>query len=142
MSKRLTVGNQVFEYPDNTQSPGWGEAASDWAEAVSDILEVFQGPNDLVSQIQDLPITTGAIPGVIFSTANVASFKFEYAILNGTSVLESGVINGVNNGTTFLIDREQLNDALGSFSMVGSALHYTNGGSGTQIKFSAKTIDK
>lgn len=143
MSKRLTVGNQVFEYPDNTQNPGWGEQAAEWAEAVTDVLQVFQGPNDLVSQSTNLPIN-GAIPGVIFSTASVASFKFEYSILNSVGgVLEVGEINGINTGTTFDLQQEQFGDDLGSFTMVFQNMHYTkNSGNGTIIKFSAKTIDK
>lgn len=143
MSKRLTVGNQVFEYPDNTQNPGWGEQAAEWASAVTDVINVFQGPNDLVYQTVSLGVSgsPAIINGMFFSVSSVAAFKLEYTLMSGTSPVEYGTLNGINTGANFDFEREQIGDASFTFSIVAGQVKYTCA-TGYNIRFTAKTIDK
>lgn len=154
MSKTLQVGTEVFEYPDNLQNPGWGEEASDWARAVTDLLGTLRGPNDISITsftLQNNQSTDANISGLRFATSQVVQCEISYMIkrvyASGTTVIsESGKILGSYNGTTFTIVRESAGDecgitidvdATGQFKYKSTNL--TNHVSST-IKFAATTI--
>lgn len=54
MSIPLTIGSDTFNYPSANESPGWGEDASAWAEAVTQALAN-------ISSATDVPLTQVAI---------------------------------------------------------------------------------
>lgn len=54
MSIALVVNGNTFLYPTNRQSPSWGEQATAWAQAVTEVLNTLQGTDDI-------PLTTATI---------------------------------------------------------------------------------
>ena len=48
MAKNLTIINSTYSYPDAGDPKGWGEEASEWAKAVTDLRGDLRGSNDIV----------------------------------------------------------------------------------------------
>lgn len=162
MSKTLQIGTDVFEYPDNNQNPGWGEEASNWAEAVTNALADVQSPNDIpitsISLLNQTPVdetapvnTWSNITGLFFNTALVNYCEIHYEIrriYNGGATVksESGSILGNFDGNTFAISREIVGDDLNIFIDVTSAgqfkyvTHAVTAPVSCIMKFYAKTI--
>jgi hypothetical protein len=106
----LTVNNQIFDYPDNGENPGWGEDATEWAQAVTDLLNTLQGANDI--PLTQLTLSDGVtdqdVVGLVFNLTQVKQFRVEYFIQRvGTNTsVESGVIYGVWDGTNISISQD------------------------------------
>lgn len=121
MSVTLQIGNQVFEYPENLENPGWGEDATAWANAVTERLKTLQGSNDIIitnSALLNNQSTPVSIPGLVFNMGEVLQMRIEYYIkrvYNGTSsvVTETGVILGHFDGTNLDITQESSEDSTG-----------------------------
>ena len=146
MSTQLTVGSDTFLYPDNNENPGWGEEASSWAAAISEIVNNFQGPNDINPTITAIIANTSNTPvtGLFFNaTSGVVAFIATYVIqLSGA--VETGTLRGFVDGSgNWHFDRNFVGDASIEFDMMPTGQFiYTSGnlGNGT-MKFYAKTID-
>jgi hypothetical protein len=147
MAIALTVRNVVFQYPDNKEPRGWGEDATAWAEAITSLLSDVIGDADIPPSLAT--ITAGAINQPIsaleFSTLTVRSAIVEYAVTRGTLV-ESGEIRLVYNGTTWDIATEFIGDASIQFTIDPSGqVKYSSSaspaGTGT-IKFRARTLEQ
>jgi hypothetical protein len=97
---KLTLGNDVFNYPDPGEEPGYGKDASDWAEAATEILNSLAG----TGSINETEITLQAagineeIPGLLFSSALVESANVFYTIYRRTDSEELS-----EQGTLFLV---------------------------------------
>lgn len=146
MSRNLTVGNEVFEYPDNLQDPGWGEPAADWAEAVSDVLGTISGTYDIAKTtftILDNQSTAVSITGFSFNSTVTRSFVADYVVYRATG-FESGKIYGVYNGTAWDYTIEHNGDAGIDFQVTagGQVQYFTDNlyGAG-EILFKAETLD-
>lgn len=105
MSKKLTVGNEVFEYPVQG-SANYGEEATAWAEAVSEVIATVIGPGDILTQQVSLNGASGNINGLVFDISFVQRILVEGIItrenlLDSTKKVESFVIDGVYNGSEF-----------------------------------------
>lgn len=152
MSKNLQIGTEVFQYPENGTNPSamWGEEATAWAEAVTELLATIFGPNDIsltTYSLSDNQVVPADIVGLKFSTTAVLSVEVEYIIerIKGAAVyVESGKIYGNYDGTDFYISTETIGEA-------GISIDVTNIGQFTYtstniaqdsctIKFSASTI--
>ncbi|RLF65298.1 MAG: hypothetical protein DRN30_04240 [Thermoplasmata archaeon] len=157
MSKELQVGTSVFNYPENGDNAGWGEDATAWAEAVSDLLNTLQGPNTIPETtaviVNNTTVATD-IFGLAFNVSGggVLQVTVEYVInrvydSGASSTTESGVILGQYTGSDFVISQDGIGDtevvvsvtSAGQFQYTSSNL--TNQTSGT-IKFKATTIDQ
>lgn len=155
MAKNLQIANEIFQYPENGENPGWGEEATAWACAVTEALSDLIGPNDilLTSAALGNNISTATdIPSFRFNMAEVLSFEATYYIERiyefGTqNITEEGKIYGRYDGTDLFISQEANNDSGVRFDATASGqLQYTsdelpNFTSGT-IRFRAKTIDR
>ena len=128
-----------------------GNSATDWAEAVTDVLGTIYGPNDISLSTYSLlnNVTSPAnIVGLKFSTTTVLSAKVEYTIkrvLSGSTITEYGIILGTFNGTTFNIVQESVGDTGISIDVTNAGqFQYTSSNLPTQtsciIKFKASTI--
>lgn len=51
MAINLTVNNQTFSYPSPGDDQGWGADATDWAEAVTTIVNTLSSPGDIPSTL-------------------------------------------------------------------------------------------
>lgn len=151
MAVTLTVNGTPYEYPQNGENPGWGEDATAWAQAVTDVLNNLQGPGDILPTsftIADNVTTFTNITGLAFSTTSVRSFEIEYNVFRNdgtTPIAESGLIHGVYNGTSWDISRDYTGEAGMTFQITnGGQFQYQSssvGGtySGT-MKFRARTL--
>lgn len=121
MTKILQVGNNIFEYPQQGTGPGHGEEATAWAEAVTESLANFLGPNDILLTSANLANNTATqqvIPGLAFNTGQVQHINIEFLIvrifdLGATKVVESGKVYGNFNGSDFRISVESTGDDTG-----------------------------
>lgn len=158
MTKKLVVGQEIYEYPDTGDS-NYGEAATGWAEAVTEVAAEVRGPGDI-------PTTKTTLIGALsagFYTGDVTNMKFDTAYVqrivitgfitrtySGAAPLpadqvEAFSIEGVYNGSLFTITQ--------AFSGDDTEVEFdTNGGQFTFkykdiantdtviVKFSAKSI--
>jgi len=120
MSKILQIGSQTFEYPE-TGDNNWSEEATGWAEAVTEVLETVQGPQDILKTEASLVNgSSGNISGLIFDTGSVQQvivkgyLKRIYTVISGKPTeVESIVIEGAYNGSVFNIAPEYVGDDVG-----------------------------
>ena len=152
MTKKLVVGNETFLYPENGTSPieDWGQNASDWAQAITDIVGDIFAPGDIT--LTTFPLSDNItsftnIVGLKFSTTTILAAKVEYTIkriVGATTYTEYGVILGTFDGTIFSISQEAVGDAgitfdvtnLGQFQYKSTNLSHTS----CILKFKASTI--
>ena len=121
MTKLLQVGNAQFEYPQQGTGAGHGEDATAWAEAVTESLANFLGPNDILLTSANLAnnlAVPAVIPGLSFNTGEVQHINVEFLIvriydLGATRVVESGKVYGNFNGLDFRISVESVGDDTG-----------------------------
>lgn len=146
MSKNLTVGNETFKYPSQGENPGWGESASDWAEAVTDKLGTVSGTYDIAKTtftILDNQASAVDITGFSFSSTVTRSFVADYIVYRATG-FESGQIFGVYNGSAWDYTVSHNGDAGISFqvSTGGQVQYFTDAVYGAgEILFKASTLD-
>lgn len=153
MSVTLTIGGTPFAYPSPGDNPGWGEAATAWAQAVTNSLGTLQGPGFIpttTASIADNVSTFTDIPGFVFSISATRSFSAPYSVVrtNGTSsIVEEGIMRAVNDGTTWFFSIERSENAGMTFQLTPAGqIQYKStsvGGtySGT-IKFQAQTFSQ
>lgn len=154
MSEQLIIHGIPFNYPTAGESPGWGEAASDWAQAVTDSLNTLISVGDIFptsASIANNQSSAVNVAGLAFNIANVKSAVIEYYIARSTSLSnlnEQGTISIIYrpSSTDWEMQRESLNDAGLLFSITSAGqLQYTSSNlSGTsyqgKIKFRARTL--
>lgn len=107
MSRRLIVRGTVYNYPDPGEDQGvWGDEASDWAEAVTDTLDLLLSGNDILPTAflveNDVTVPT-IVRGLYFNPGQVRAANISYSVYRETdlgSVVESGemLINYDVNG--------------------------------------------
>lgn len=79
MPKTLIVNGTTYEYPVPGEDPGWGEGATDWAEAVTEALSTLLAPGDILQ-------TTFSIANNISIPTNVNGLVFDPGTVNGATV--------------------------------------------------------
>lgn len=153
MSKTLIIGNEEFQYPETGTNPSenWGDEASNWAEAVTDVLADVFAPSDITLtsfSLNDNQVVPANIVGLKFSTAAILSVKVDYIIQRivalGDVRTESGTIIGNFNGTDFFISRDCCGDTQIDIDVTPTGqFYYTSNNLGhisCIIKFKASTI--
>lgn len=152
MSISLTIGNETFEYPENGSNPQaqWGEEATGWAEAVTELLNNIQSPNDVsltTFTLNDNVTTETNIVGLAFSTTAVSHVNVEYVIertVAGNVTAESGLILGNYDGVNFNISLETVGDSGVNISVTNTGqFQYTSsnlGHTACTIKFKGTAI--
>lgn len=117
MSKTLIVGAESFQFPENRESPGWGEESSAWAEAVTKSLEEVMGPGDLSQKTStiDNGVTSPKrdILGFFIDPAIVRAAVCEYSVHRKTSSTER-----VEVGQLFIMYKSGINGANSGFEIV------------------------
>lgn len=80
MSKNLTIRDEVYPYP-TTGDSNYGEAATGWAEDVTDVLSDITGPGDIPTTeivlvgTSDGTHTTGTITNFVYDTNFVQNIE-------------------------------------------------------------------
>ncbi len=119
MSRNLVVNNNVYAYPDPGEDPGWGEASSDWAEAVTDVLASLLSSGDILETTFNVANNVSSpanITGMAFNTGTVRSAIITYSIYRVSSITLSGKAetgqlyivydNSASSGNKFLLTQE------------------------------------
>lgn len=94
MPVTLTVNNIPFEYPVAGDSPGWGQAATDWATQVTIALQDLQGLTDIPQKtftIQNNISTFTDVAGLSFNTGLVRGGFIDYSVYRTSTSNPSGV---------------------------------------------------
>lgn len=97
----LTVNSIPYQYPVANDSPGWGQAATDWAAQVTLVLNDLKGPNDITQTsftVQNNISSFTDVAGLSFNTGQVRSASIPYSIYRTATATpsgfsESGIIN-------------------------------------------------
>jgi hypothetical protein len=110
-SKKLQIGNEIFDYPI-VGSSNYGEEATAWATAASEVLKEVKGPGDISITETTLPINNepdefsiGLISGLQFDTSFVQRISITGLITRKYSgkpqEVESFTIEGAYNAVEF-----------------------------------------
>lgn len=152
MTKPLQIGTEIYDYPLQGDGAGWGEEATDWAEAVTDALETIQGPEDiLLSEAILANGGSGNVNGLNFNVGVVKQVFIELVVTRTYSDAtpterEAFLGMGVYNGSTFKISMEASGDDSGvefDVSNVGQGTYTASSKANTNsltVKFKAKAI--
>jgi len=87
----LVVNNSTFEYPVDNDSPGWGEEATGWAVAVTDVLGTLVGTGDIletVANIANNQTVPADVVGLSFDPTTVRGSITQYSVYRVTSTNE------------------------------------------------------
>jgi hypothetical protein len=124
---QLVVNGQTYNYPENRDSPSWGEEATAWAEAVTDVLNNFVGDGDIIPTVASISNNQSAatnVAGLFFNTASVRGAIVEYTIYRNTTGI----------GATELVETGSM--CLGYKSVAGTWTLSILGGGGAGVTFS------
>jgi len=93
----LKINNTTFHYPDPGNEPGWGADATDWASAVTDVLNSLI-PAGTINETQstiDLNATNKAVTALVFNQALSKAATVTYRIertTSSTNLFEKGTL--------------------------------------------------
>jgi len=104
--KVLTVNNTPYNYPTSGDEPGWGNDATGWATGVTEVINDFLGPDDILQTAFNLANDQAAptdVVGLTFNAATVRSAVIDYSVYrisdaNPTGNTESGQMHIVYDG--------------------------------------------
>ena len=131
----IQVGSNTFRLPLQGRNPSWGEELTAIIEALADISQLIAGPNDILLSTANIlnNQTNTNFSSVVFDTADVLSFRFEYFIVRtyddgGTVTLtQSGFLDANFDGSDWKWTQEDVGDAGVEFSITaGGVLQYTS----------------
>ena len=117
MSITLVVNNTPFEYPEQGEPQGWGEAATAWANEVTKVLASVSGPADILETsdtIINSPTEFRDIVNFKFDSSTVRSFSVRGNVnrTHGASEKsEEFLLIGVQDATGWLLQQEGIGDA-------------------------------
>lgn len=157
----LVVNNTTFNYPGPGEDPGWGEDATAWAQAVTQVLNSLLGPGDVLETTFNVTNNVSAaenVVGLTFDTATVRAAIIEYSVYRTSDTATSGNAefgmmvmvydNSATSGNKWVLVQDSSGDA-GIFFDVTDAgqFQYTStdigaaGYSGV-MKFKARTLSQ
>lgn len=102
----LTVGNQIFNYPDPGTEAGWGQDATGWATAVTAALGALISPGDILQTtlvVANDQSAAADVTGLFFNSTLVRAANISYAVYR----VSTGVPLGVAESGMLMLD---LND--------------------------------
>lgn len=157
MSREFIVENTPYTYPDAGDSPGWGEGATDWAQAVTNALVKLINANDILETsftIANNQAVATDITGLFIDVTQVRAVEIDYSVRRTTDVpavevTETGKIIAVyeNNSNTWSYTRTSTGDDTGTEITVtptGQFQYTSTDISGTNytglMKFRAKAL--
>lgn len=97
MSLPLNILGTVFNYPSSGEDRGsWGDESSLWAQAVTNMLALLVGPNDILQTsflVDNNQLISTVIRGLYFNPSQVRASNITYSVYrttDTTSVIETG----------------------------------------------------
>lgn len=154
MSTPLIIDNQTFNYPVAGESPGWGEDATAWAVAVTNVLATVSGDGDIgltSATLANNQAVAANVSGLLFDVAVVRGAKIEYSIYRTSSTIttpkaEKGTMEVSYDGSTWSILRSATEDTGITFTISSTGqIQYTSTDVGSTsytgtMKFYAKAL--
>lgn len=126
----ITIQGTPIDFPDVADSPDWGEAVKEFAEAVEDALAGVAGAHDIAPQVMNIDAYNTASAGanitnLTFSTSSVRAAVINIATYRNTdttTVSEISVLHIVYNasnsvGQKWEITRERTGDGKITFAV-------------------------
>lgn len=160
---QLTVNNNVYDYPDPGTEPGWGESATAWAQAVTDVLNTLLAPGDILETSfvigNNVTLFTN-VNGLAFDGATVRAANISYVVTRRSTETpagnnESGAIFLTYDSAGTVGEKWKLSQRSDISNTSSIAFNITDAGQvqykssdiGStsyqgQIKFSAKTLSQ
>lgn len=148
----LTIQGNTYNYPDPGQDPGWGSDASDWAQAVTDVLNFLVNPGDILETsftIQDNTSVAANINGLRFDSSIVRAANVSYSIIrngaNQSGTLHLNYNSSAPAGSKWSLQENRSGDVGVVFSItdLGQVQYMsTSTGSTATIRFSARTLSQ
>jgi len=127
----LTINGVTYNYPVNGENPSWGNDATDWAQAVTEVINLFVGPGDILDTpgVIDNNITTPTnVNFLLFDTGTVRAANVDYSVFRTSDANPSGY---AESGTIFIVFDDSLNQWQLSQRTVGNSgvvFNITNAG--------------
>lgn len=93
MSIPLIVGGTTFDYPVSGDEPGWGAEATDWASAVTVVLNDLQGTDDILQTtftVANNQVAAADVNGLQFNTGTVRAAEIIYSVYRTSTANPSG----------------------------------------------------
>lgn len=112
MALQLVVNGVPYTYPVEGTNPQWGEGASDWAEAVTNLIGTLVGEFDILNTnfVPANNVTTAEpVIGLIFSTLVTRSVEIEYTCYRISEDSGSGVSELSERGKLQLVRNSNAN---------------------------------
>lgn len=161
MAKSLNIRGTTYQYADPGDDPGWGQENSDWAEAVTDVINSLVSDNDILETsgiIQNNVIVPLDLNRLLFDPGAVRAANVDYAIYrtsnsNPTDFSETGTIylvyddNALSNAKWLLNQRTSGNSGVVFNILDSGQIQYTSSDIGSSgytgtITFQAKTLSR
>jgi hypothetical protein len=126
MSKTLIVNNVPFEYPEQGEQSPWGEAATGWAEEVTNVLNSVNGPSDILETAGNIAnniSTFTDIDSFFFDSNNVRSFSVRGNIARETDsneVYEEFLLVGLYQASSWVMTQEGIGDSGVEFNITST----------------------
>ena len=155
----LTVNNTTFNYPGAGEDPGWGEDATAWASAVTQVLNSLLGPGDLLETTFNAANNISSaeeVVGLLFDTGTVRAAIIEYSLYRVSDSTPSGAAESgtmimvydtsASAGNKWLLVQESTGDAGIALTVTDSGqFEYTTTDIGSVnysgvLKFKARTL--
>lgn len=94
MPSNIVVNNVPIPYPSPGDEPGWGQAATTFAEQVATVLTNLNNSNDILETsfnvANNVSVFTN-IAGLAFNTGQVRSAEVSYSVIRSSASNPSGV---------------------------------------------------
>lgn len=143
MSKTITVGSTVIDFPTSGESPNWAPAIVQFAEAVAGSINQFAGPFDVPPQVLNIDTSNPGVPNtnidpLNFPITSVRSAFIRYSIYRNTTTTtlsEAGNIVIVYNPTNPVGNKWEIIQ-----SAVGDAQFLFNVTDSGQFQYTASTL--
>jgi hypothetical protein len=93
MSISLIINGNTYNYPAPGENPQWGSDASDWAQAVTNVISTLLSPGDILAStfsINNYVTSDANINGLLFDTGTIRAATIDYAVYRISTSSTSG----------------------------------------------------
>lgn len=161
MAIPLSIKGTTYQYAEAGDDPGWGAENTDWAQAVTDVLNTLVSENDILettATIQNNILVPIDINQLLFDPGSVRAANIDYAIYRSSTSTtsgysESGSIHITYDDNASVGAKWILNARMTGFSGVvfsildNGQIQYTSSDIGSlgysgKITFQAKTLSR
>lgn len=103
MSIPLIVAGTTYNFPESGTDPNWGPAVTDWATAVTEVLNSIIGPGDILPTeyaiSNNISIDTN-VNGLLFDPGTVRAASISYSLYRTSTANPAG---NAETGTIFIV---------------------------------------